>query len=239
MWEKTIMARHPYKALTATTVNKIAKPGRYTDGKGLHLYVDKNLRKRWVLRVVVKGHKRMDLGLGGYPDVGLAEEGTEAKVLRSQARRGINPVATKQATLAAQITFAECARKVHESYKPSWKNPKHGDQWINTLEHYAFPVLGDTPVSKIGPSEVLEVLGPIWLTKQETARRVRQRIRTVFDWAKASGHCSGDNPVDGVMRALPKQQDKAVHHHALPYEEVPAFIDDLHELFDVSTSWTN
>jgi hypothetical protein len=96
-------------------------------------------------------------------------------------------------------TFAEAAERVHAEHKASWKNDRHTSQWITTLKTYAHPMLGDMRVDQIDTPSVLRVLGPIWLTKPETARRVRQRIGTVLDWAKAAGHRTGDNPVDGVL----------------------------------------
>ncbi|MGB5614396.1 MAG: integrase arm-type DNA-binding domain-containing protein, partial [Sedimenticolaceae bacterium] len=221
------MAKHPFKALSALKVKNISIPGRFTDGKGLHLYVDKHLRKRWVLRVSVKGDKRIDMGLGGYPDVSLEEVRQTAKEFRRMARNGVNPVTAKKASLAAQITFEDCARKVHESHKHGWKNPKHGAQWISTLEAYVFPVFGGSAISKVTSADVLQALNSIWLSKPETARRVKQRIRAVMDWAKASGLYSGDNPVDGITKALPKQTDKPAHHKALPHGQVPAFLNSV------------
>ncbi len=104
-------------------------------------------------------------------------------------------------------TFAEAAEKVHDEHKATWKNAKHAQQWINTLQTYACPHLGTKPVDQIATPDVLKALAPIWLTKPETARRVRQRIGTVMDWAKAAGHRAGDNPVEGVAKGLPKQTD--------------------------------
>jgi integrase len=124
-------------------------------------------------------------------------------------------------------TFREAAERVHEEHSASWRNPKHAQQWLNTLRQYAFPLIGARRVDQIGTPDVLSVLAPIWLTKPETARRVRQRIGTVMDWAKAAGLRTGDNPVEGVARGLPKQTDSDEHHSALPYDQVPAFIARL------------
>ena len=124
-------------------------------------------------------------------------------------------------------TFAEAAEQVQEEHKASWENAKHAAQWIQTLRTYAFPHFGTRRVDQVETPDVLRALSPIWLTKPETARRVRQRIGTVLDWAKAAGHRTGDNPVEGVERGLPKQGERAEHHAALPYAEVPAFVADL------------
>jgi integrase len=118
---------------------------------------------------------------------------------------------------------------VHRDRSAAWRNSKHAAQWLSTLSQYAFPVFGSRRVDHIDTPDVLRVLSPIWLTKPETARRVRQRIGTVLDWSKAAGFRSGDNPVEGVSLGLPKQPDRAGHHAALAYQEVPAFIARLQD----------
>lgn len=116
---------------------------------------------------------------------------------------------------------------MHAETVHSWKNKKHAAAWLTTLETYAFPTIGDRPIDRIETADVLSVLTPIWLTKAETARRVRQRMRTVFDWARVAYGLRGVNPVDGVERALPKQSDRGEHFAALPYAQVPAFMATL------------
>src|SRR3954452_19940802 len=176
--------RHPEKALTAVQVRSLQKPGRYADGNGLYLVVDPSGAKRWVLRTVVRG-KRRDIGLGGLGLVPLAEAREKAVVYRRMAREGGDPLAERRKARAVIPTFAEAAERVHAEHKAAWRNPKHAQQWINTLRQYAFPVVGERRVDHIATPDVLNVLGPIWLAKPETARRVRQRVGAVLDWAKA------------------------------------------------------
>jgi len=126
------------------------------------------------------------------------------------------------------LTFKEAHETVHACHSKGWKNPKHRDQWINTLRDYAFEKIGAKRVNAVTTADVLQVLTPIWLEKPETARRVRQRMRAVLDWAKAAGHRDGDNPVEGVGDGLPKQKDKAEHHAALPFAELHPFLATLH-----------
>ena len=121
--------------------------------------------------------------------------------------------------------------------RKAWKNAKHGDQWINTLKTYAYPALGDRRVDQIETPDILKALSPIWLTKQETARRVRQRIGTVLDWAKAAGFRSGNNPVEEISKALPRQSDRKGHHAALPYVDVPAFVQNFAGTIRRSRIW--
>lgn len=218
--------QHPHHALTSVRVNAAKKPGRYGDGNGLYLLVEPSGAKRWILRTVVHG-RRTDIGLGGLSIVSLKEAREKAMALRKLAREGGDPVAERKRARVGIPTFEAAALAVHLEHKAGWKNPKHVDQWINTLREYVFPIFGKRPVNQVDTPEVLKALSPIWLTKPETARRVRQRIGVVLDWAKASGHRSGDNPVRSVANGLPKQPDKVTHHGALPYAEVPAFIEKL------------
>ena len=193
--------KHPDKALSAVRVRTVTNPGRYADGNGLYLIVEPTGAKRWMMRTIVQG-KRRDIGLGGCKLVTLAEAREMALTFRKIAREGGDPLAERRKQKMVIPTFEQAARSVHAKHLPTWKNLKHGAQWINTLCQYVFPIIGKQPVDKIETSDVLKVLSPIWLTKPETARRVRQRIGTVLDWAKAAGFRTGDNPVDGVSKGL-------------------------------------
>jgi len=221
--------KHPEKALTAVRVRSLNVPGRYADGNGLYLVVEPSGAKRWLLRIVVQGRRR-DIGLGGLSLVSLAEAREKALVYRKLAREGGDPLAERQKVEIVIPTFAEAAEAVHAEHKASWKNEKHSGQWISTLTTYALPLIGEKKIDQINTPDILKVLSPIWLTKPETARRVRQRLGTVFDWAKAAGHRTGENPIEGVAKGLPKQPEKKNHHEALPYADVPAFIAELRGL---------
>jgi integrase len=220
---------HPDKALSSAKVRSLTAPGRYADGNGLYLVVDPSGAKRWLLRTVVQG-KRTDIGLGGLKVVSQAEAREEAGRLRKIARAGGDPLTERRAAKRVVPTFEAAATEVHSGHKASWRNPKHADQWINTLTQYAYPVFGQKRVDQIESADVLKALNPIWLSIPETGRRVLQRIRTVFDWAKASGHRSGDNPVDGVLKVLPKQNAPRSHHTALPYGKVSKFMKTLRKV---------
>ena len=208
--------KHPDKALTVVGIRALKKPGRYADGNGLYLKVAPSGAKRWELRTVVKG-KRCDIGLGGLKTVTLAEAREGARKYRAIARNEGDPLAEKRRARRVVPTFRVAAETVHKDHAKAWKNAKHGEQWINTLKAYAYPAFGDRRVDQIDTPEILKALSPIWLTKQETARRVRQRIGTVLDWAKAAGLRSGNNPVEEISKALPRQSELKGHHAALPY----------------------
>jgi integrase len=218
--------RHPEKRLTAIKVRASLAPGRYADGNGLYLVVEPTGSKRWVLRTVVQG-KRRDMGLGGAGLVTLAEAREKALAYRKEARAGGDPFAIRAKASTTVPTFEAAARTVHADHKSTWKSEKHADQWINTLAEYVFPVFGTARVDQVESAHVLRALSPIWLTKPETARRVKQRIGTVLDWARAAGHRSTDNPVLSIAKGLPKQTDRDEHHAALPYAALPAFLQEL------------
>jgi integrase len=216
--------------LTAKFVEQVKTAGIYRDGAGLLLRVEPSGSKRWVLRTTVKGRRR-DVGLGSAQEVSLREARDEAGTLRRLARNGEDPVARRRQARGAFVTFEAAAEEVHKQRTDLWRNAKHGGQWMSTLRTYAFPVIGKSPVGKIESADVLRILAPIWLTKPETARRLRQRIRIVLDWAVAAGHRPhlSVNAADAVRAGLPKQPRKVQHHRAVPWKKIPTFVAQVHE----------
>lgn len=207
--------------------------GRHGDGNGLYLVVDPSGVRRWIVRVVVKGQKnkkgaplRTDFGLGGADIVTINQARERALEYRRMAKQGLNPRFNAQREIP---TFEEFAQQVHIERMPTWKNAKHGQQWINTLRDYAFPKIGRMPIDAIDQPEVMMCLAPIWTEKHETAKRLAQRIKTVLDVAKSKGFRSGENPVTGIKdaQALPKVKAKVKHHKAMDWKAVPAFYADL------------
>ncbi|WP_380054117.1 tyrosine-type recombinase/integrase [Falsihalocynthiibacter sp. SS001] len=207
--------------------------GRHGDGAGLYLVVDPSGARRWIVRVTVKGQKnrmgaplRTDFGLGGADIVTLNQARERALEYRRMAKQGLNP----RFNVAREIpTFAEVAQQVHIDRIPTWKNAKHGQQWLNTLRDYAFPKIGRMPIDSVGQPEILMCLSPIWTDKHETAKRLAQRIKTVLDVAKSKGFRSGENPVTAIRDAkvLPTVKKKPQHHDAMPWRDVPAFFAEL------------
>ena len=203
--------------------------GRHGDGNGLYLVVDPSGARRWIVRVVVKGQKnkngaplRTDFGLGSAALVPLTRARERALEYRRMAMQGLNPRFNANREIP---TFSEIAQQVHIDRLPTWKNPKHGQQWINTLRDYAFPKIGRMPVDSIDQPEVLMCLAPIWTEKHETAKRLAQRIKTVLNVAKSKGFRSGENPVTAIKDAkvLPKVTKKPKHHSAMRWQDIPAF----------------
>lgn len=211
--------------LTATAVKAANEPGRYGDGEGLYLLVGKTGSKSWIVRIQ-KDDRRRDIGLGSAAKVSLKLARERAADVRSQVEAGLDPVAERRKA-AGIPSFREAAKAVHAEHKSGWKNGKHQKQWLATLEVYAFPAFGDTAVSEVDAPAVRDALATIWLTKPETARRLRQRILTVIDWAVAKGYRDSPLATAVIDKALPKQRDKVKHHAAVPYAEVAAFVTEL------------
>lgn len=204
-------------------------PGRHGDGNGLYLVVDPSGARRWIVRVVVKGQcnrngapLRTDFGLGGADIVSLQQARERALDYRRMAKQGLHPRFHARREIP---TFQEVAEQVHIDRLPTWKNPKHGQQWINTLRDYAFPKIGRMPIDSIGQPEVLMCLSPIWTEKHETAKRLAQRIKTVLDVARSKGFREGENPVTAIRDAqvLPKVKTRPEHHKAMHWKDVPEF----------------
>ena len=177
-------------------------------------------------RIVVHGRRR-DRGLGGFPAVSLAKARERASEHREAVAEGRDPVSEKRKPAPRVPTFREAAVAVVEINAPRWRARKHATNWIQSLERHAMPRLGEMPVDRITRADVLAVLTPIWGTRQETARRVRQRVRAVMRWAVAHGH-RGDNLAgEGINGALPPIPAIPAHFRALPYKEVPAALETI------------
>ena len=206
--------------LSAAQIRALTKPGRYMDGDGLSLLLTAQKKGYWVLRATINGRRR-DIGLGPLDLVKLAEARELAIDMRRDIQRGIDPIEERKRQKIEILTFKAAAEKVHTEQKATWKNGKHQGQWIKTLETYAFPKLGDRYVNDIEGPLIREVLLDFWLEKPETARRVKQRIGVVLDWAYANGMRPTEAPMRSLSRALPRQPKQDGHFAAMPYEDVP------------------
>lgn len=186
-------------------------------------------RGKWVLRYVSPVTcKRRKAGLGAYPETGIAEAGKRGAALRELIAAGKDPLEDKAASANVPKVpdFRTAATLVHAQLSPGWKNQKHGQQWINTITEYALPILGALPLNEIQPRHIADALRPIWLSKPETASRLKQRLHAIMAWGWAHGHCVA-NPVDVVTHLLPQQPGKAVrveHQPAMRWQDIPAFI---------------
>ncbi len=205
--------------LTAAKAKSLTKPGLHGDGEGLYLNVTRSGSRSWVQRITIEGRRR-DIGLGPFPAVGLAQARGLAAANRASIAAGHNPLAEKRK--AAIPTFRQATEQTFEANKPRWRNGKHTVSWWQTLERHAFPILGDMPVDKIGREDVLRALTPIWGVRMETARRVRQRIRTVLRWCMAHGYVEHNAAGEAIDGALPPMPRLKAHLRAMPYQEVSA-----------------
>jgi integrase len=179
------------------------------------------------------------MGLGPMAVVSLAEARDLAHGCRALRARDLDPKTEREAAKAAAkvaeakaMTFDQAAAAYIRAHAPGWRNPKHRQQWTNTLATYASPVIGALPVGAVDVPLVVQVLEPIWSTKTETASRLRGRIEVILDWAKARGLRAGENPArwKGTLDSqLPKRAKvrRVVHHPALPYDDLPAFMCEL------------
>jgi integrase len=226
--------------MSALAVQRIDRRGiTFVGGvAGLGMNVTQYGSKSWILRYQVGG-KRRDMGLGGYPDVTLAAAREAARAARAKLSQGVDPIQDirerRSALIAAQasaITFAKAAEAYIAAHEAGWKNSKHGQQWRNTIQTYANPIVGKLLVRDVALPHVLSILDPIWRQKTETASRLRNRMELVIDFAIARGYRTGPNPakwkghLDKLLPA-PSRIAKTAHHRALPYRDASAFMSRL------------
>jgi integrase len=215
-----------------------AKAGKYEDGGGLRLVVSESGAKKWILRFSVNG-KRREMGLGSFPDVGLADARERASLARLQAKGGVDPIHSRKAEQVATPTFTSCAARYIRAHRHGWKNKKHQRQWASTLKTYARPIFGTKTVDLISTEDVLKALTPIWTSKTETAKRVQGRIENILDYASAHQFKDASNPARwrGHLDKLlprPTRVKKVTHHPAMPYQDVAGFMKELRENGSVS-----
>lgn len=220
---------------------KNIKPGdsNIPDGTVTGLRLEAGERKghgKWMLRFVSpETGKRRDMGLGTYPDVSITNARKAATSARELIHDGQDPIEARKTEKAARqansdaLTFEQASRQVHRDLKDGWKNPKHAAQWLTTMETYVFPLIGRRKVKDLKAQDFAAMLRPIWLDRQETASRVKQRCHAVMD-ACVAQELIGANPVGVVSKLLPKQdgkRERVVHQPSMPWQNVPAFISDV------------
>jgi integrase len=214
--------------LSTLGVKAATTPGRYQDGDGLMLVVKQSGSRSWLVRLQADG-KRRDFGLGSAKSVSLAEAREKADAIRKLYRSGVDPVAKRRAEKLARLsvpTFRVAAEATHSERKSNWRNLKHREDWLSSLKAYAFPALADLRIDLIDAPMIRDVLIPIWLEKPETARRVRQRIKTVIGWAASKGLRPSLDLTD-MNAGLPRQPRQDNHYRAMDYEKVPAFVAEV------------
>ena len=215
--------------LSAVKVTRLKTPGRYCDGLGLWLQVSEAGTKAWLFRYTRHGRARQ-MGLGALHTVSLAEARERARQARQLLLDGEDPIEVRRqqrdeakGESAERMLFKDAAQRFIDLHADGWRNEKHRAQWKSTLRDYAYPTLGSRPISAIEGAQITEALSPIWTSKPETARRVKQRIERVVGWVR-----------DGMP--LPRQSaSKRVRHHpAIPFAELPAFMAEMRERNSIS-----
>ncbi|MEO9625946.1 MAG: integrase arm-type DNA-binding domain-containing protein [Qipengyuania citrea] len=225
------MSSRARNKLNVKQVEHLKKVGLYSDGGGLYLRIRESGRS-WFFIGTVNG-QRFEMGLGSALDITLARAREKAEEARLHALEGRDPRIERDRAKkqhAPQLTFGQFAKDYVAEIEDGFRNPKHRQQWHNTLDTYGEP-MAEVPLADIETEDVLRCVQPIWLDKPETASRVRGRIEKVLDAAKAKGHRTGENParMRGHLELfLPKRSKATVKHHAaLPYAEMPAFMAEL------------
>ncbi len=238
---------------SAKWVDKQTSPGFFAVGgaPGLALRVDGPNSRSWVLRVTVPDGRRRDMGLGAYPEVSLKEARETALRARAAIRAGIDPIDVRKNERRERrareiMPFRAAAKAYIALQEPSWRGPKSAEVWKNSLEAYAYPVIGDLPVEDVHTSHVIRILADpnksnteqMWSTKMETAQRLRGRIEAIMDWAIAGGYRTTNNPARWknhleLMLPSPKQLRKVnpiKHHEAVPWQKAPDFLKSLRQI---------
>jgi Arm DNA-binding domain len=238
--------------LTATAIRSQLERGLHADGNGLYLQVSAFGTKAWIYRYQRDGTPRM-MGLGAVNTSSVAAARKSLAGARDRAQDahelllgGTDPINSRQVQRAEArtekarvITFEACAERYIKAHRTGWKNSKHADQWPATLGNYAYPIIGNLPVTSIDTGLVMKCLEPIWQDKPDTASRLRGRIENVLDWATARGFRQGDNPArwrGHLAKLLPARTKvrKVKHHPALPYADLPDFMAELRAEQDIS-----
>lgn len=228
--------------LTWLQIKALNKPGTYAVGDGLYVQVRDNTHKSWLFRFMRLG-KAASIGLGRLEDVSLADARETAQGFRRDLRAGIDPKKARDDALAAakaeaerndkRHTFQAVAEEYVTTHEASWRNPKHRQQWRNTLETDVYPTFGDKPIADIDTDDVVKALKPIWLSKPETASRLRGRIEAILAAAGAKQMRTGPNPatwrnhLEHWLPEQPKKAERVQHHPALPWQEIGDFVAGL------------
>ena len=213
--------RHPDKALSTVFVRSVTRAGRYCDGHGLYLEVQPSGSRSWIQRIAIRGRRR-EIGLGGFPLVSLKEAREQAFANRKLARSGGDPLAGRRRA-KSMPTFADAAERVWNDKRSGWRNPRHAHDWKASMARYVVPRIGRMAVCDVASADVLAILTPIWHVRPETARRVRQRISAVMEWA-AVMEFRTDNPCDRIGAVLGPQRAVVQHLRSVPHGEVGSAI---------------
>ena len=229
--------------LTNKKIKGFFEKGVYVDGDGLRLRIGKNKNKSWSLRYQLAGKIR-EMGLGKYPIISLKDARKKTIQAKKIIYDGKDPLEIKKERQLEKkkkiITFQKISDEFIKDFQVEWSNKKHIQQWTNTLNTYASPIIGKLPIDKINSTYVCKILKPIWITKHETASRVRQRLERIFSYCIARQFMKGPNPAaykDNLQHLLPNVSKiiSVKHHRSLDYNDVPDLINELQKLKTTSS----
>jgi integrase len=230
----------PQHRLNPTFVRTCKTPGVYMDGGGLRFRVMPNGSRTWIMRITIRGVRR-DISIGPLATLSLAEAREKAHEIRKAVADGRDPATERLAqrsppkapseVIATKMepTFEACWQAYWTAKEPQLSNGKHRDQWVSTMKTYVLPHIGHRAIGDIKPGEIMDLLKPVWHTKEETARRLLQRIDSVFVSAITRELRDKASPCTGVARELGTRRTSPIHHAALPYGEVASFIGKLRQ----------
>lgn len=218
-------------------LTKLSKPCRYTipNAKGLHLWVKKDQKKYWIYRFTFQ-KQRIDMSLGTFPEIQLKEARLKAIQLRAKIINGVNPMDERRDSkeklkkISHNVTFEKFSHDFIERMAPKWRSTKHESQWVSSLTIYAFPIIGKLSLEEITTQHILEILNPIWTSKQVTALRVRGRLERVISAGITSGYRTSNNPAiwkGHLENLLPWLKPSQKHYTAMSYKDVPALMKKL------------
>lgn len=216
-------------------MSRAKAPGYYSDGGGLYLQVSQAGTKSWIFRYTLNKRAR-EMGLGALHTIPLAQAREKARTCRASLLEGVDPLDARNAAKmelalerAKAVTFDHCAQEYIATHRSSWKTEQHALHWEGSIRNYASPIIGSMPVASIDTALILKVLQPIWVTKTETASKLRGRIESILDWATVSHFRVGANParwkghLDHLL-ADPSKVAKVTHYPALPWKEIGEFM---------------
>lgn len=233
------------RRLTDRAIRGRLPAGRHADGDGLYLLVTPSGGRSWIFRYMFHSRRR-DIGLGSLMNVSLTQAREACADARRDLRRGVDPFSGRRGRrpspaaarlshlssvpLPAGPTLGECWSAYVTAQEGGWRGRKTRDGWMRSIDRHA-ATLKDWPVADIDTDAVLAVLEPLWLTKSESAGKLRERMERVLDYARVRGHRTGENPArwKGHLFFLlpPRPKLQRGHMPAVPYEELPSLMARL------------
>ena len=211
-------------------------PGQYPDGGGLFVIKSEHGFVRWMLRMSYLG-KPKQMGLGRYPEIGLASARELRDKWKAVARSGQDPVLVRKIEAAEArkalsrklTTLEDVALDAFNTRKAELKGEANAVRWYGALKNHVLPKLGKRPIETIDQIDIRDTLSPIWHSKAEAARKAINRINIVMTHGAALGLDVDMNAVLKAKSLLGKQSQTPKNHPSMPWKDVPAYYQSLDE----------